>query len=202
VVITYRLIVENEPKGQIVAGLQGDLGPLLRPQQLLSAADILTRRVRIPAESGIYGWWFNSPIEGVPVEDALRHQSHHLLYVGIAPRQPSTAGKVSRSTLRRRITRDHLGHRIGSSTLRRSLAYLLKDSLQLEINRTGKKDTMPRHHELILTRWMREHASLSFMLHTAAWKIEQSLVRCPDLTLPLNIQGSPHPFSRVLGKMR
>lgn len=202
--LTYRLSADQNAAElpDEAEALLRDFRPLLQPERLLAAADILDRRASIPDVGGIYAWWFNTPIGAVPREGALQHQSHHLLYVGIAPRQPSAAGNVSRSTLRKRITRNHLGGRIGSSTLRRSLAHLMKGSLGLEIARKGKKDVMPRDQEADLTRWMSAHASLSFMPHDAAWEIEDRLICCPHLALPLNIRGSHHAFSSGLQKIR
>ncbi len=202
--ITYRLSTDQEAAEipDEAEALMREFRPLLQPERLLAAADILDRRTSIPDVGGIYAWWFNAPIRDVPLEGTLHHQSHHLLYVGIAPRQPSAAGNVSRSTLHKRITRNHLGGRIGSSTLRRSLAHLMKGSLGLGIARRGKKDVMPRDQEADLTRWMSAHASLSFMPHNAAWEIEERLIRCPHLALPLNIRGSRHAFSSGLQKIR
>lgn len=202
--ITYRLRADQtaaELPDEVEALLR-EYRPLLQPERLLAAADILDRRTSIPDVAGIYAWWFNTPIRAVPREGTIQHQSHHLLYVGIAPRPPSAAGNVSRSTLRKRINRNHLGGRIGSSTLRRSLAHLMKSSLGLEIARRGTKDVMPRVQEADLTRWMSAHASLSFMPHDAAWEIEDRLICCPHLALPLNIRGSRHAFSSGLQKIR
>lgn len=202
--ITYRLKTGQHVGGAAdeLKALLKELGALLQPERLIAAADLLDRRASIPDVSGIYAWWFNTPIGAAPLEGTLHHHSNHLLYVGIAPRQPSAAGNVSRGTLRKRITRNHLGSRIGSSTLRRSLAHLMKGSLGLEIVRRGKKDVMPRDQEAELTRWMSAHASLSYMPHPAAWEIEDRLIRCPYFVLPLNIRGSRHAFSSGLQEVR
>ncbi len=202
--ITYRLSADKNAgvAADELNALFKEFGGLLQPERLIAAAYLLDRQAVVPDVGGIYAWWFNTAIGAVPLEGTLQYQSHHLLYVGIAPRQPSAAGNVSRSTLRKRITRNHLGGRIGSSTLRRSLAHLMKGTLGLEIARRGKKDVMPRDQEADLTRWMSAHASLSFMPHDAAWQIEERLIRCPHLALPLNIRGSRHAFSSGLQKIR
>jgi hypothetical protein len=127
---------------------------LLAPAKLIPASDIIRDKTLIPDVAGIYGWWFDTPLPGVPLEGTLATGEHRLLYVGIAPRKPSAAGSVSQSTLRKRITRNHLGNRIGSSTLRRSLAALLRKDLSLEIIATERKPTMSREHEAQLTDWL------------------------------------------------
>lgn len=121
--------------------LSSDLQSLLRPQALLPAAYILQNRSLIPAVSGIYGWWFDGELPALPLEGTLKKGDHRLLYVGIAPQAPSMAGRISQSNLRKRICRNHLGNRIASSTLRRTLAALLSRPLDLKIwvNDAGKK---------------------------------------------------------------
>jgi hypothetical protein len=180
-----------------------DLSPLLEPTRLISAADVIRDRKIIPDAGGIYGWWFDTPLPGVPLENTLLVGSHRLLYVGIAPRAPSAAGSVSRSTLRRRITRNHLGTRIASSTLRRSLAALLREELGLAIVRNdGGKTAMSRDDEAKLTAWLVDHAAISFMPHDTAWEIEDSIVRIGTPLIPINIKGAGHNFASHLNKVR
>ena len=175
---------------------------LLEPEQLLAAAEILNDRSLLPELPGIYAWWFRTAPFGVPLEGCNRSDDFTLLYVGIAPRAPSRAGGVSRSTLRSRIGRNHLGNRIAASTLRRSLAALLADQLHLEIgiNEAGKK-VMRRADEAALTVWLAENAALSFMVDEKPWLIEDQLI-VSGPALPLNIKGSSHPFRAELSLRR
>ena len=146
---------------------------LLHPAGLLPACRILSDRALVPDEAGIYVWWFDEEIPSVPLNGTLAHGNHRLLYVGIAPRAPSAAGSESKSTLRRRIVGNHLGRRIASSTLRRSLAWLLKGHLGLEIGRNAiGKAVMSREDESRLTQWMSDHAVINFLCHGQAWCIE------------------------------
>lgn len=178
-----------------------DLGSLLRPVSLLPAAAILDNPVLVPNVRGIYAWWFKGNIPGVPLDETLIQDGHRLLYVGIAPRAPSRAGSTSASTLRRRF-RNHLRGRLATSTLRKSLACLLGQELGFHITRNAAgKLVMPRDHEAALTRWMGEHAAVTFLANDAPWTIEDELIASGP-SLPLNIKGSAHPFREILSRKR
>ncbi len=175
---------------------------LLHPASLSPAREILSDRSLVPDEAGIYAWWFDEEIPSVPLDGTLAHGSHRLLYVGIAPRAPSAAGSESKSTLRRRIVGNHLGRRIASSTLRRSLAWLLKGHRGFEIGRNAiGKAVMSREDESRLTKWMSDHAAISFLCHGQAWCIEDHLI-AGGPALPLNLKGSTHAFRQQLSALR
>lgn len=175
---------------------------LLQPPSLLPAREILADRSLVTDEAGIYAWWFDEEIPSVPLEGTLANGSHRLLYVGIAPRAPSAAGSESKSTLRKRIVRNHLGRRIASSTLRRSLAWLLKGSLGFEIGRNAEgKTIMAREDEDRLIHWVSDHAAISFVCHEQAWHIEDHLITGGP-ALPLNLKGSTHAFRQQLTALR
>lgn len=176
--------------------------PLLQPATLLPAREVLSNRALIPDQAGIYGWWLDEEIPSVPLDGTLTHGSHRLLYVGIAPRAPSATGSESKSTLRRRIVRNHLGTRIASSTLRRSLAWLLSGSLGFAIGRNvAGKAIMSREDESRLTEWMCDHAAISVLCHSRAWRIEKHLI-ADGPALPLNLKGSMHSFRARLAALR
>lgn len=176
--------------------------PLLRPAELLSVTALLADRSKIPDEPGIYAWWFKDALPEVPLDGTLSFDAHHLLYVGIAPRKPSASGSESKSTLRRRILRNHLGHRLASSTLRRSIATLLKGVLDLSISRnTAGKLVMPRSHEGRLTDWLIANAALTILPIAQPWQLEAALIQ-QGPALPLNLAGSAHPFRQRLSELR
>lgn len=176
--------------------------PLLQPAELLSVARLLADRNKVPDEPGIYAWWFKDALPEVPLDDTLSFDNHRLLYVGIAPRKPSASGSESKSTLRRRILRNHLGHRLASSTLRRSLAMLLKGGLDLDISRnTADKLVMPRSHEDRLTDWLIANAALTILPTPQPWQLEAALIQ-QGPAFPLNLAGSSHPFRERLSGLR
>ena len=180
----------------------GERDTLLQPASLLPARAVLDDPALIPDRGGIYAWWFDEEIPSVPLDGTLLHGQYRLLYIGIAPRAPSADGSESRSTLRKRIVRNHLGRRIASSTLRRSLAWLLSHSFGLAIKRNAVgKAMMSRDDEERLTHWMRSHAAISLLCHEQAWTIEEDLI-ANGPALPLNLKGSKHPFRQQLSVLR
>ena len=179
-----------------------DLNDLLNPDPLLPVKDVLADRTRIPAEAGIYGWWFRDGPPMVPLEGTVEKHGYRLLYVGIAPRRPSKDGSVSNSTLRQRLAGNHLGGSLSSSTVRRTLAALLQDELGLQVGRRPSgKLAMSKDDKCKLTGWMADHAALSLMVLLTPWQIEDALLQS-DLPLPLNLAGSSHTFRATLSDQR
>jgi hypothetical protein len=91
----------------------------LEQAQFVTADAIREKPAIVPAEAGVYGWWFDQALgslsEGSHVRNGL-----HLLYVGIAPSAPPKDG-VKPRTLRDRLL-NHCRGPIATSTLRRTLA--------------------------------------------------------------------------------
>ena len=106
--------------------------------------------------------------------------------------------------LRKRI-RYHFGAGNASadgSTLRKSLGVLLGDQLGFALRRigSGKRQTFAGG-EAVLTRWMAENVSVSWVLHPEPWYLEAKLLTALDL--PLNIQDNEHnTFAPQLKKLR
>lgn len=175
---------------------------LLRPLRLLPVHEILADRGLLPDVGGVYAWWFSGIVPGVPLEGTRRCGDHHLLYIGIAPREPNSAG-ASSSTLRKRVRGNHLGSRLQSSTLRRSLAAHLEGELAFDVFRNArKKAAMSKDDERCLTRWLAANAALSFLVDAEPWRIEKVLLARGDPIFPLNSQGAKHAFVPELRKLR
>jgi hypothetical protein len=153
----------------------------------------------VPAEAGLYGWWFDQALgtisEGSHVRNGL-----HLLYVGIAPSAPPKDG-VKPRTLRDRLL-NHCRGPIATSTLRRTLAALLNADERFSIERAASgKSQMSEEDEAKLTRWMTEHARVTWLTTPVPWMLEKELLdRGPRL--PLNIRGSSDPFRKKLTALR
>jgi hypothetical protein len=173
------------------------LQPLLQPAVLFNSDDIATTRSLVPAERGIYGWWFDAALPDAPREGAIGFDGWHLLYVGIAPN--GTSEKSVRN-LRSRL-RDHCAGQLARSTLRRTIATLLSEELRLDVyrNSRGKPIASPEG-ERLLTAWMGRHMRVAWLTHTTPWEIESDLVG--QGLFPLNVAGSTHPFSAILKQRR
>jgi hypothetical protein len=174
---------------------------LLRPRRLYGVAELSAAPTLIPRESGVYAWWFSKVPPEVPIESTAVHEGRRLLYVGIAPRKPSVAGSVSSRNLRHRLL-THCRGPIASSTLRRTLAVLLKGELDLLITTTaaGKLKMKPAD-EGRLTQWMEENARVAWEVSAVPWELEDHMIQ-GTAGLPLNIRGSTGPFAKVLSAMR
>jgi hypothetical protein len=154
-----------------------------------------------PDTKGIYAWWFKDISSIVPVNGTRGTADLNLLYVGIGP---STA--KSKQSLRDRL-KSHISPNTTKSTLRRTLACLLSETLmlQLEVARTSRKKSSKAvtHHfglkanEQILSKWMDSHAKVSWVAHDRPWDVEQELIQI--LKPPLNIESNKlHPFYKAL----
>jgi hypothetical protein len=153
----------------------------------------------VPAEPGVYGWWFDDGLS-VPRDECCARDGLHLLYVGIAPSAAPKDG-VKPRTLRHRLL-NHCRGPVATSTLRRTLAALLKDEEHLSIERMSSgKLLMAAEDEAKVTRWMTQHGRVTWLTTPAPWAMEKEpLQRGPRL--PLNISGSPHPYRKELSALK
>ncbi len=100
-------------------------------------AEVLARPCPIPAEPGVYGWWFRRLPADIDVSRCERRGGLTLLYAGISPGPPPRNGKPpSRQHLRTRVTYHFRGDAEGS-TLRKTLGCLLAGELGIELRRVG-----------------------------------------------------------------
>jgi hypothetical protein len=167
---------------------------------LISASAILDDFRIVPDEPGVYAWFFRPVPPHVPWADCLVRDGHRLLYVGIAPRRRISGRDRTRRTLRERM-KNHLGGNIASSTLRISLAALLKGQKRIAMERTAHGSVRIGEHERKVTSWMAASGHVVWLVHPRPWEIEEQLMR--TYSLPLNIKGNGgHPFARELRLLR
>jgi hypothetical protein len=152
----------------------------------------------VPAEAGVYGWYFDQPPPSVPLDGTHARHGHHLLYVGIAPRRPAASGSTSKQNLRKRL-RTHYARNAYGSTLRLTLGCLL--GLQLQATGGNPKRLTFGPAEATLNDWMADHARVVWMACDDPWVVEEKLIE--DLSLPLNLRGNAHnPFYTTLRGIR
>jgi GIY-YIG catalytic domain len=171
------------------------ISAVLSPRRLWSLEDVKTRPCPVPAEPGIYGWYFRSIPDDVPVRDCRRHGDRTLLYVGVAP-----AFVGSNGTLRSRI-KTHFRPR-GRSTLRRTLGCLLESSLSLRIAK--QRGTSSFHYgdtEELITDWMATNAFVVWAECAEPWRLEAEVIAHEDLPLNIN-HNRRHPFCASLQALR
>jgi hypothetical protein len=171
----------------------------LAQAEFVTADTIRARPSSVPAEAGIYGWWFDAALEEIS-EGCHSKNSFNLLYVGIAPSAPPRDG-VKMRTLRDRLL-NHCRGPMATSTLRRTLAAILKEQQKLSIQRAASgKSQMPADDEAKLTRWMAEHARVTWLIAPSPWAIEDELLKHGP-RLPLNIRGSSDSYRKELTQLR
>jgi hypothetical protein len=170
---------------------------LLNPAKLWSRDEILKQKpCPIPAESGVYAWYFKQLPANIPSRDCHSHNDLTLLYVGISPSRPESS-----NTLRKRI-KHHLRGNAYGSTLRLSLGCLLGDELGIQLCRMGRGNRKTfGSGEGLLSDWIAQNAFVIWTVHPEPWHLEDELIR--ELSLPLNLRGNErHPFYPELAELR
>jgi hypothetical protein len=167
------------------------LAGLLQAPRMVTRREALDRPRPIPATAGVYGWYFDQAPPGVPVQGCHQLESWTLLYVGISPKAPPSAGGVaSRQTLRSRITYHFRGNAEGS-TLRLTLGSLLSDELGIQLRRVGSGRRLTFSlDESVLSDWMARHARVCWVADPTPWLLETRLIE--NLVLPLNLDQNKH----------
>ena len=172
---------------------------LLHPDILACRKEVIGRSSVVPAEPGIYAWYFRqSPSPKIKLEKCWAWEGNYLLYIGISPKEPPKNGKPpSTQNLRKRIAYHMRGNAYGS-TLRLSLGSLLTRSLGLRLRRVGSGTRMTfSDGESALSDWMQENAFVTWVAHPEPWLVEAEAIS--RLYLPLNLdQNSSHPFYKTL----
>lgn len=180
-------------------GLTHQAETFLEQAQFVTADAVRNEPHIIPSEPGIYGWWFDGSFSHL-CDGTHARDGFHLLYVGIAPSAPPREGVKSR-TIRDRLL-NHCRGPLATSTLRRTLAALLKSEEQLAIDRTASgKSQMSGEDEAKLTGWMTQHARITWLTTPQPWKVETELLESGP-RLPLNIRGSSDPYRTELRQLR
>jgi hypothetical protein len=119
--------------------------------------------VQVPRGPGFYAWWCRrdhlaDTVSPIPFEERPPTASEwSLIYVGISPSRENSTRDVAA-----RITRNHIGGDVGSSTFRLTLAALLVKRLELQ-PRSGS-DRPRLISEQSLSRWIQQAASLMPLL--------------------------------------
>ena len=181
-----------------VLSIEEVIEKLTNPERLYSRSEVLAKSSPVPKARGIYAWYFQNMPVSVPTDGCKVMDGKTLLYAGISPNRASSQG-----TVYKRITQ-HYKSKARSSTLRKSLGVLLygQDSTPLRITsmKESNKFSLTPEYEEKLNYWMMENAFVCWLEHEEPWNVEHGFIG--SVLLPLNIDGSGHPFSRLLGDMR
>jgi hypothetical protein len=176
------------------------IGLFVNPVRVFSRQEVLTSPSPVPAEDGVYGWWFRQLPPLVKPSGCCQHQDLTLLYAGISPDQPPANGRrPSTQNIQKRIKHHYTGNAEGS-TLRKTLGCLLADELGIQLRRVGTGNRMTFvGGEQALSAWMADNAYVSWVVRTRPWELEDYLIGA--LNLPLNLKGNSrnqfHPVLRA-----
>lgn len=138
---------------------------LLAPNHVTTRAEVVSRPSSVPAEPGVYAWYFDEPPSAVPLAGTHRTDFGYLLYIGIAPRKQRIGdGRPSKQNLRRRI-RNHYNGNASGSTLRLTLGSLLASDLGIKLRRVGSGSRFTfGAAEAPLSEWMGQHARVCWVI--------------------------------------
>jgi hypothetical protein len=157
----------------------------------------------IPAEPGVYAWYFReTPDPRINLADVHHADGLPLLYVGISPKQPPANGMpASRQSLRSRVLYHYRGNAAGS-TLRLTLGCLLAPRLGTALRRVGSGSRLTfADGEAALSEWMAENALVTWLTTPAPWQTEAAVIS--RLDLPLNLdQNDRNGFHAALKQAR
>jgi len=170
---------------------------LTNPPILYSRSAVLSKPSPVPAERGLYAWYFREIPGAIPIDKCVMSGDLTLLYVGISPKN-----ETSKENLRKRITYHYRGNAEGS-TLRQTLGVLLTEESDYPLRRvgSGKRMTFTHLGECWLDEWMEDNAFVCWVKHPAPWEMENEIIS--ELSLPLNLQDNlNHPFHKTLTEMR
>jgi hypothetical protein len=168
---------------------------LLEVPSFFTVADVIRTPSAAPDEGGVYAWWFDE-LPNVPLEGAWENYGFRLAYVGIASSRPG-----SRRTLRQRL-RNHCTGPIATSTLRRSLAAVLTELLDLHpFVGLNKKVKISDAEEVRLSTWLSQHGRVTWVTDPTPWVYEAELLK-DGPQLALNISGNCHEFTSKLRALR
>lgn len=169
------------------------------PQRLYNRAELMKEPSLIPAEHGIYFWWFKTNPPGIPTKNCITYQEYTLLYVGISPDKKTKPN--SKSNLRIRLKTHFAGNAEGSM-LRRTLGILLAEMSGYPLRRvgTGNRMTFTHSGEQWLDAWLEDNAYVSWIICEEPWNVEEKVFE--QTILPLNLKGNQHEFKETLSAMR
>jgi len=168
-------------------------------------SECISHKSELP-KSGIYGWYFakdafKNAIVNVPYDGCVGNLGYSLLYVGIGPsgavsKKPSKKPRI----LSDRLIKNHFNGSARNSTVRKSIGCLLREELGLIPRKMAGDKFNFGDSEEILSKWLRSNARVAFVAVDDPWLYEGEIIS--KLQPPLNINGDPHPFSKILENLR
>ena len=193
-----RMLRSSEPQGTATPGGDAEVVARALTSDPVGLAGALgpADAGGVPGAPGFYAWWAPRGAIDVPHHPHPVDADLGLLYVGISPARPSSAG-----TIRSRIVGQHVGGNTSSSTFRFVLAALLFEELGLTPRKTKTKVVLDSEDNARLRVWQFEHLSLTWCVRGRPWEVEGEVIALMEP--PLNSAGnSAHPFHARVSSAR
>lgn len=157
----------------------------LKPPKLYDPSDILGDKKLVPAERGLYGWYFDTVPKKLP--QGLKYitvDGMLLLYIGMAGGVLKLKGN-----LRQRIVEFHLNGNYKGSTVAHSLHAVLD---------------IPKENKGERKEWMKRHMKVAWMENPNPKPTETEIINKYGHILPFNIDENEerNPFAAELTKLR
>lgn len=162
--------------------------------------EVLAKPYPVPAEPGVYGWWFKTLPADIDVSNCIRRDDGLvLLYAGISPSKPSSAGVASKQNIRRRIKLHYAGDAL-VSTSRKSLGSLLSNELGIKLGRFGLTERQVRYCSTAVVGVDGRQRAGVLGSFTRNRGCEGEMIETVDL--PQYIDGAHNPFRKTSKVMR
>jgi len=169
--------------------MSGDITKLYQSHKPLLIHDRLS--IATCPRSGVYFWWTDEDglrLLNIPISKKLNYtikesKRYYLCYIGIGPMDEN-----SKQPLFDRISTSHFGKRIYASTLRYSVASLLKLQFYVKPKTKGKAYSILEKDEEYITSILQKHFILSAIAHSAPWDVEVANIQ--NFEPPLNIDDN------------
>jgi len=177
------------------SSIEEKISLLTKTSKLYSREEIVNNPSIIPEEYGFHAWFFSHVPKPIPLDNTFHRDGYTLLFLGSVPLK-----KGSSSNLRKSIVNQHLKGNAYDSTLRLSLACLLKEQLGISLAKHGSRIFLGDDEE-ILDEWLNKNARIAYFVDNEPWLDKVEMIK--RLDLPLNIEyNQHHPFYATLKKLR
>jgi diguanylate cyclase (GGDEF)-like protein/PAS domain S-box-containing protein len=177
------------------SSMQRKISLLTRASKLYTREELINIPSMVPQESGYYVCFFKNLPQTVPLQGCTKRDGFAMVFLSSVPSKDGAS-----SNLRKSVVNQYLKGNAHDSTLRLSLACLLKEELGISLAQHGSRIYLGDDEE-VLNEWLNKNARISFIADDKPWVDKAEMIK--ELNLPLNIEHNQlHPFYATLKKLR
>lgn len=176
------------------------LDAILHPDQMYSHTEISKQSSLVPAEEGIFAWYFKEVPERLKNLGLHTHKGLTLAYIDSSPQKPLKDSLSAKGNIRKRVLADITGP-ASTSSIRRSLGCLLKEKLDLKSVKLSSRTVNFGEGERALTDWISHNVRFCWLITESPWDIRDKLIK--EKQVPLTLSNKlVNSFYDELTKMR